>query len=221
VATSYRATVLGDMPFVFWRLGETSGTFADDSGNGNVGTLRGTGIARGQPTLLAGDPSGSVKFTDFTTRIDNGAMVGLPAASVSTEAWFKIGAHANWIDYVRHAWGATGGHGWALFSDANGKLSWGLWASGSSQLLVSYVGLKTNIVYHVVGTYDASTLRLYVNGALVASRSIGAKALNTTNHLMLTGTADTSAGVWVDDVAVYGLALSAAQVATHDKVGAG
>jgi glucose/arabinose dehydrogenase len=221
VLASYRAAVLGDQPFVFWRLGEISGSFADDSGNGNAGTLRGTGATRGQLTLVAGDASGSVKFTDSTTRIDNGAMVGLPTASVSAEAWFKIGAHANWIDYVRHAWGATGGHGWALFSDANGKLSWGLWASGSSQLLVGYAGLKTNTVYHAVGTYDGSTLRLYVNGALVASRSIGAKTLNTTNHLMLIGSADTSAGVWIDDVAVYGRALSAAQVAAHDLIGAG
>jgi hypothetical protein len=100
-------------------------------------------------------------------------------------------------------------------------LRWGLWSSGSPQLNVSYPGLKTNTVYYAVGTYDASTLRLYVNGALVASKLVGAKTLNTTGHQMLTGSVDTSAGVWIDDVAVYGRALSASQIATHYQVGAG
>ena len=77
--------------------------------------------------------------------------------AISAEAWFRIGAHANWIDFVRHAWGGTGGHGWTLFSDSNGRLSWGLWQSGGAQQLVSYVGLKTNVVYQAVGTYDGNT----------------------------------------------------------------
>jgi PKD repeat protein len=218
---SYRASVLGDSPFLFWRLGETSGTFADESGNGNRGTLTGTGVARGQPTLLAGDPDGSVKFTDATTRIDNGTLVGLPAATVSAEAWFKTGAQANWIDYARHAWGGTGGHGWSLFSDANGKLNWGLWTNGGPQLLVSYAGLTTNTVYHAVGTYDADTLRLYVNGALVASRVVGPKTLDTTSRYLVTGSVDTAAGVWIDDLAVYGRALSTTQVAAHYQAGTG
>jgi PKD repeat protein len=221
VAANYRNTVLGDSPFLFWRLGEVSGTFADDSGNNNSGTLAGTGAARGQPTLLAGDPDGSVKFTDATTRIDNGTLVGLPTSSISAEAWFKTGAHASWIDYARHAWGASNGHGWSLFSDANGKLSWGLWTSGGPQLLVSYTGLITNTVYYAAGTYDGDTLRLYVDGALVASRAIGPKDLNTTNRYVATGSVDTTAGVWIDDVALYGNALDAARIATHYQVGAG
>ncbi len=218
--TTYASTVIADTPFLFWRLGETSGAFADSSGRGNAGTLNGTGAARGQPSLLAGDPTGSLKFTNPSTTVENGAVAGLPSASISVEAWFRIGAHANWIDYVRHAWGGTGGHGWTLFSDSTGKLSWGLWQGGSPQRLVSYPGLKTNVVYHAVGTYDGGTLRLFVNGALVASSAVGALALNTANHRVLTGQVDTSAGVSIDDLALYGYALTAAEVAAHFQAGA-
>jgi glucose/arabinose dehydrogenase len=220
-ATTYASSILSDTPFLFWRLGETSGPFADASGHENTGTLNGTGAARGQATLVPGDPTGSVKFTNGTTTVENGAVAGLPSAAISAEAWFRIGAHGNWIDYVRHAWGGTGGHGWALFSDANGKLSWGLWQSGGPQQLASYAGLQTNVTYEAVGTYDGSTLRLYVNGALVASKTVGALALNTSNHRVLTGAVDTSAGVWIDDLALYGRALTAAQIATHYQAGAG
>ena len=38
-ANAYAPTVLADTPFLFWRLGETSGSFANSSGRGNVGTL--------------------------------------------------------------------------------------------------------------------------------------------------------------------------------------
>jgi hypothetical protein len=169
---------------------------------------------------VAGDSSGSVKFTNASTTVDNGALAGLPSTAISAEAWFRIGAHANWIDFVRHAWGGTGGHGWTLFSDSNGRLSWGLWRSGGAQQLVSHVGLKTNVVYQAVGTYDGNTLRLFVDGALVASRAVGALPLNTSNRSVLTGAVDTSAGVWIDDLALYGRALTAAQVATHYQAGA-
>jgi len=219
-ANTYAPTVLADTPFLFWRLGETSGSFADSSGRGNVGTLNGSGAVRGQASLVAGDSSGSVKFTNASTTVDNGALVGLPSTAVSAEAWFRIGAHANWIDFARHAWGGSGGHGWTLFSDSTGRLSWGLWQSGGAQQLVSYVGLKTNVVYQAVGTYDGNMLRLYVDGALVASRGVGALPLNTNNRSVLTGAVDTSAGVWIDDLALYGRALTAAQVATHYQAGA-
>ena len=69
-------------------------------------------------------------------------------------------------------------------------------------------------------TYDGNTLRLFVDGALVASRAVGALPLNTSNRSVLTGAVDTSAGVWIDDLALYGRALTAAQVATHYQAGA-
>jgi len=37
---------------------------------------------------------------------------------------------------------------------------------------------------------------------------------------VLTGAVDTSAGVWIDDLSLYGRALTAAQVATHYQAGA-
>ena len=65
--------------------------------------------------------------------------------------------------------------------------------------------------YHVVGTYDGVTQRLYVNGVQVASGSFSG-ALNANTASVVVGSWDTTsefvAGT-VDDVAVYAKALTA------------
>ena len=80
-------------------------------------------------------------------------------------------------------------------------------------------------MYHVVGTYDGSNLRLYFNGsevgsALADSTSIGAftAALNIGRSPLggVTGT-----DCQIDEVAIYGSALSAARVSAHYNAGVG
>ena len=72
---------------------------------------------------------------------------------------------------------------------------------------------------HLVGTYDGTTLRLYVNGALVSSNTV-TYTPNTTRPLRVAaGRTELSAQYLlpgrVDEVAVYGSALSAARVQAH------
>jgi hypothetical protein len=72
---------------------------------------------------------------------------------------------------------------------------------------------------HVVGTYDGTTARLYVNGALVASTGAGLTQ-NTQRPLRIaSGTTETTPQFFlpgrVDEVAVYASALAAARVQAH------
>jgi hypothetical protein len=72
-------------------------------------------------------------------------------------------------------------------------------------------------VYHVVGTYDGSVQRLFVNGVQVASATFtGALGVNG-NNLVL-GSWDAGSEFLsgrIDEVAVYNKVLSAAQIANH------
>jgi hypothetical protein len=75
--------------------------------------------------------------------------------------------------------------------------------------------------YHVVGTYDGSTARLYINGALVASRGSTLTATATANALVL-GSWDGWSEYYtgrIDEAAVYKTVLSAARVSTHYSAG--
>jgi hypothetical protein len=69
---------------------------------------------------------------------------------------------------------------------------------------------------HIVTTYDGSTMRLYVNGALEGSVATAVSIVDTTEAFKLTeGSFDGA----VDEVAIYGYALSGAQVGEHYAAG--
>src|SRR5205807_5731550 len=75
--------------------------------------------------------------------------------------------------------------------------------------------------YHVVGTYDGTTRRLYVNGAEVATGALTGAATATTNPLYMAswnGGAEVLKGT-IDEVAVYSTALTAARVSAHYAAG--
>ena len=216
--SGYRSAVLADTPFLYWGLGEASGPFADSSGRGNAGSTAGTGLSRGVPGLAGSTSDGALTFTDGVSTVSRAPVAGLPSATVTAEAWFKVNAFANWSDLISHNWGGTGGHGWSMYTDASRVLTWGLWQSGGAQLNVTFPGLTAGSVYHAVGTYDGNVLRLYLNGVQVATRTVGARILNTSASVY-SGRTDTAAGVTVDELALYPASLSAERVQAHYVAG--
>jgi hypothetical protein len=74
--------------------------------------------------------------------------------------------------------------------------------------------LTTNTWTHLAGTYDGTTLRLYVNGVQVSSRAQTGAIAVSTNPLQIGG--DTFYGQYfqgqIDEIRVYNRALSAAQI---------
>jgi hypothetical protein len=77
-------------------------------------------------------------------------------------------------------------------------------------------------IYHVVGTYDGATTRLYVNGALVASQDAAGPFSGSSAPIYIASRAglDLFRGV-LDEVAVYGEPLTASMIADHHRIGAG
>jgi len=89
-------------------------------------------------------------------------------------------------------------------------------ASGSSRFhsTVGPTTLSINVWTHITATYDGSTLRLYVNGALVSSRALTVSINSTSQPLRIGGNTIWSewfAGL-IDDVRIYDRALSAAEI---------
>ena len=75
---------------------------------------------------------------------------------------------------------------------------------------------------HVVGTYDGATAKLYINGALVASTTVNAPITHSANSLMIGQGPGSTNYTWngsLDEVALYGSALSAAQILQHYNAG--
>ncbi|MGH2895211.1 MAG: LamG domain-containing protein [Solirubrobacteraceae bacterium] len=206
-------------PAGVWKLDEGSGTtVADSSGNDNDGALSGgvswvSGVFG--PALDFDGLSGQVKVDDNTALE--------PPKAVTVSAWFKHDGSPGTYRYIV----AKGGNGCIA-------ASYGLY-SGPDGGLQFYVSQHRGSVYarspdarqrvwdgdwHLaVGTYDGSTVRLYVDGVQVGSGTSWPGSL----EYLLPSSNDFYIGNYpscqphrflgaIDDVMVWRRALSAAEI---------
>jgi Concanavalin A-like lectin/glucanases superfamily len=82
----------------------------------------------------------------------------------------------------------------------------------------SAVALTTGTTYHLVGTYDGTTLRIYVNGADQGSAPHAGAVDDSTFAFLISN----SVSAWdgrLDEIAVYPTALATARVQLHYSQG--
>jgi Concanavalin A-like lectin/glucanases superfamily len=222
---SYSAVVLADSPIRYHRLGESSGASAIDAGSQlQNGTI--TSVSYGTAGLLVADSDTAMTFNGTSSYITLPAT-GLPtgAASWTMECWITTpNPLPTSLGTVMMMMGhETTGNGATLFLDAasGGKITVDAWSS-TAVAWSTLPGVSTT--YHVVATYDGTTLSLYVNGSLVNSATASFSltypdgaggAIGATSGV----TQDSRYAGVIDEVAIYSTALSATQVAAHYTAG--
>ncbi|GAA3607846.1 LamG-like jellyroll fold domain-containing protein [Microlunatus ginsengisoli] len=193
-----------------WSFDEGTGSTAfDGSGQGNSGTVNG-------PTwTAAGKYGGALTFDGVNDRVDIPDRASLDlTTNLTLSAWVRpttlrswsqavLKENGNGLSYALYATGETGNR-------PNGSLSIG----GADRYIDATAGLSANTWAHLALTYDGSTMRLYVNGAQVASRAQSGAVPVSANPLRIGGNAVW--GEWfsgqIDEVRVYNRALSATEV---------
>lgn len=91
-----------------------------------------------------------------------------------------------------------------------------LLTSGGLSTAIAPHGMSTGNNYHVVFTYDGTTLRLYVNGVEIDNDTAGSGAVSLANDILLIGTDTTTAnrfGGQIDGLRIYTRTMTPAQVA--------
>ena len=217
--TGYANTVAADSPTSHWRLGETSGTAAADASGANPGTYI-NGAALGQPSLLGSDAvNKAVRFdgTNDYVRVANSNSLQA-TAPLTLEAWIK-----PTVVPAAGAFGSVVTKPESYTLQFNGpRLELTIMQNGNRRRLQAPSGaIVAGQTYHVVGTYDGTTTRLYINGSQVATASLAGGATSTTNPLHIgswDGTREFFNGV-IDEVAFYRSALSATRVSAHYDAG--
>ncbi|HJW49989.1 MAG TPA: LamG-like jellyroll fold domain-containing protein, partial [Candidatus Limnocylindria bacterium] len=209
--------VLADGPVSYWRLGEpTSATTAADTSGGNPGTY--SGVTPEAAGAVPGDSAASFAGSSVVS-IPASSTLNLSSA-LTVEAWIKPSVAGQNAGIFEKTVGGTVNTGYLMLIEA-GRIEWRGKAAGGGYLTAIGPFLAAGTWSHVVGTFDGTTLRLYVNGAQVASTAAGTLASGSGPAFIgRLGAEGGNPGILpfngvIDEVAVYGSALSPARVLAH------
>jgi hypothetical protein len=180
---------------------------SDSSGNANDGTLQGDPIW--QPS--AGKFDGAILFDgdgDYV-HIENESNFDI-AGQITVSAWVNISSvPAEWAAIV-----TKGDSAWRLSTDAADRrfhfaINHNTWLNG--QKVVS-----ANEWHHIVGIYDGTQMRTFIDGAIDVSR-LCQDSIGSNDYPVYIGeNAEITGRCWdglIDDVRIYSYALSEAEVA--------
>jgi len=217
----YASTILADAPSAYWRLGEAAGPSATDiTNNGSTGTYATGSCTFAQAGAIVGDPNTGVTF-GYGCSVDVRTYSALqPAGGVSVEAWIKPnGLGSTGEIFMSPNQGYSYGYG--LSVPGNGKIRMNVTPTGGSTASVDSVSSPTTWA-HVVGTWDGTTIKIYVNGQLEGTQSAAGPSI-TYGSAYTHGQIGQFNGYYFNgtmaEVAVYPRALTAAQVVNHWATG--
>ena len=187
---------------------EGSGTtVADQSGNGNNGTLANTTWA------ATGKYGKALSFNGTSSRVTvpNSASLQL-TTGMTLEAWVNPTTVTNaWRDIIE-----KGNDNYYLMgtTDHSIRPGGGGIVGGSYGEAFGTAALAVNTWTHLAFTYDGSNLRLYVNGALVATQAKTGAITSSTSALTIGS--DPFYGQYfsgmIDDLRIYNIALTQTQI---------
>lgn len=229
----YPQVVLADSPASYWRLGELRrNASAGDSAGSVTGTYGGVNYSGANGTItglplpgcagpIQGDAN-TAQYFDIARQnlVDLGNTYGFTGVTpFSAEAWVQpLALSSTWnIVISKVGNNANGFQGWQIVVHNDGSAQFFRSLNGVQKTAQSATGaVPTNTWSHLVGTYDGTTSRLYINGALAASIADTQSLVATTFHTFIAndGGANYFTGS-IAEVAVYNTALSATRIAAH------
>lgn len=218
----YARTIADDTPLAYWRF-ESTATIVDETGRGHDGTMTG-GVTSG--TGIVG--SGVVLSRGGEGRFDGGRMASAAAdflfdgnAPFTLECWvYPTRIAGYWTQLFQtdnfDSMGRRNGYTIEYLDDHVHVIRR---RNGVEQEAVAYNAMQIDRWIHLAGTYDGTSLRMYVDGVL---RDVQASALamlsDATTPFSVSDGEYTLTGT-LDECAIYGYALDEARIAAHHAAG--
>lgn len=228
----------------YWRLDETAANSCsggedscDSSGNGNHLTWTNSPVIQADVPTVDFDPAKSLEFNDGTDE-DDFASVGTTAdlegfSALTLSAWVNPQGAApdHWSRFMSKSNGTTGDDYALSYADTNGSCSNAptdnneLFAfrtttstSGTKTLCSDQTYTQGTGWYHIAGTWDGSTMRLYVDGVKESDTAAATGTLQDSNDSFSIGRHADSADQrfldgYVSDARIYDRALSDEEIA--------
>jgi hypothetical protein len=194
---------------------------------GNDGTLyNGSVVCADPPTSGAGCPKWvdgkfgkalSFDGVDDYMDISHSDSI-MPTSAITVEAWVNTQQKDVWQGIVgknNNTYPYYYGGYWLGITYANTFRFW-IDIGGTPQTVGSTDIINLNTWYHVVGVYDGSTVKIYVDGILKGSTSATGSITAVTTSLRIGYTYDGSRfNGLIDEVRIYNRALSEEEIKQH------
>jgi YD repeat-containing protein len=208
----------------YWRLGETTGTNANDETTNNLDGVYENTPTLGVTGLLTGDSNRAVDFTRSSSeRVTVADNTLLDPTNITLEAWVRPDSSLS-LGQVRTIFAKSN----SSASDFSYSLDYRRSGLTTNQLVFSVTTtsntdytvtqtLNSGTRYHIVATYDGSRMRIYVNGTQLGTGQAKTGNLRNSAQPLRIGSFWTQ-DFWdgaIDEAAVYSTALSQTQIQSH------
>lgn len=223
-----------------WNFNETSGTSANNDAEGTScggtpsncdGTLGGFSNTTGQD-VAAGSGwtsdnrrwgAGALMFngsSDYVSITDNASLA--PSSQMSIESWFKFDSFTSGMAILnRRTTGNVGGYTLEL-SGTNG-IRLHIYTSSWQNAYSGDNSLESGKWYHVVGTYDGSSIKIYLNGELAGSTSVTGSINNPASPTVWMGRNIPTNTIYfdgvIDSTRLYSDTLSSSEILSNYNAG--
>ncbi|MCI0528195.1 MAG: fibronectin type III domain-containing protein, partial [Nitrospira sp.] len=215
----------GVNPKALWHFNTVSGgTASDASGNNYTGTLTGSTLS------TAGKFGNTLSFDGVDDYVDAGDISATEGSALTVAFWMKGGAaQKDFAALVTKGTDGSAGTSWRLQRRSNfDEVRFTITNSiGTNNIVTGATGVFDNQWHHIAGTFDGTELRLYKDGVLVGgpvSVASPPETIQNTTQVVSIGSYDaTLGGDWttrafngsIDEVAIYDIALTSAQIWDH------
>ncbi|MET0977080.1 MAG: PKD domain-containing protein [Leifsonia sp.] len=225
-ADSYGARVFNDSPDLYWRLNETTGSTAQDSGVSDVDGTYSGGVAKGVTGALAGTTNKAASFNGSNGLVASNAVFSNPK-NYTEELWFNTTTHSGGklIGFGSSNTGTSGSYDRHVYMQDDGKVVFGVW-TGFTNTITTPGAYNDGLWHHMVATQSTTTgMALYLDGALIGTNGqTDAQAYDGYWRVggdTTWGSSSAFINARIDDVAVYSTVLSATDVSAHYALGTG
>lgn len=230
----YATEVLSDGPLLYWRLGEASGTTAEDAtANDRDGTYTNTAsnLTYGQTGAIANDPDTCVRLLDNGSdhaRIRRAASTDWDTSSFTIELWIKPQDTETNFQHLAQVAGYSGGSStvwrWILClrsTTANEPLQIRTADDPTFPGAAADTGgLANGTWYYIAVTWNGTQWEFFLNASSLGTHT-GDGPASVMNQPFVVGADDTNStggdhfNGYIDEVALYGTALSSTRITAH------
>ena len=195
----------------YWQADDTVAYHAiDKTGSGQDSTV----VSHATSVLDSGHKGLMFETTTAPITVTNADGLVLGAADFTLETWVKTTGDMTllWKGPSDGIW-ATGGKQFVI---SGGKASVGTYDTLNTDIVTSTATVADGLWHHIAYTYNASgAWTIYVDGRLETTATTTPNTADVAGHIVEMGRTITADGTFMDDVRIWNVARTAAEIAAN------